>query len=144
MYCADHPHQRGEYVIAAPKSLSATGSPPPAWGIRSLILRVDTPLADHPHQRGEYLGMNLGALVFSGSPPPAWGIHKRRTNSNNKNRITPTSVGNTFAPSAPNWASTDHPHQRGEYWRGSIFSLTTHGSPPPAWGIRVRGRELCN
>jgi len=130
-----HPHVRGEYTRSNPAMTSEYGSPPRAWGILcQLSLRKtfrrftptcvgntpDAParpskVAVHPHVRGEYVTCNPTFPLDNGSPPRAWGILIFRAGLPRRSRFTPTCVGNTGATGAGGWASTVHPHVRGEY-----------------------------
>ena len=111
----DHPHLRGEYLVAQASSTTVPGSPPLAWGILSAmrpaghLLRI-TPTCvgntqvvvlkeslkqDHPHLRGEYAGEVAAIRAIKGSPPLAWGIQPSSDRDIFYARITPTCVGNT-------------------------------------------------
>ena len=91
----DHPHLRGEYLSSTVVPKHGKGSPPLAWGIRSVkidgkTLHRITPTCvgntsrsivchvvweDHPHLRGEYTPKGRSSSGWAGSPPLAWGIH---------------------------------------------------------------------
>ena len=111
----DHPHLRGEYLVAVDIFLRHKGSPPLAWGIQRPVWRSQRPgritptcvgnthgLAigdvesmDHPHLRGEYRSIVLFPDGYMGSPPLAWGILRKAPYKKLNLRITPTCVGNT-------------------------------------------------
>ncbi len=133
------------------------GSPPLAWGILSQLTAQPrcpriTPTCvgntavrragtasqeDHPHLRGEYFpswSLNLG---YAGSPPLAWGILINLWKQRCLLRITPTCVGNTVLLDGGRRPCRDHPHLRGEYFKGFMLWIATAGSPPLAWGIPV-------
>ena len=131
----DHPHLRGEYLVAIQTKLLTKGSPPLAWGIPCVInnTSVDkgitptcvgntlirlgqlTSVEDHPHLRGEYPMPRPLMLAQLGSPPLAWGIQKLKKWQIGMLRITPTCVGNTRERLANSFGTGDHPHLRGEY-----------------------------
>src|SRR4030042_696327 len=108
---------RGEYVDSYTAPPTISGSPPHAWGIRSMrsfIPRRErfTPtcvgntyfyrhtkyqFTVHPHMRGEYgFNQKLNCIGY-GSPPHAWGIRDGEHRSDERQRFTPTCVGNTAA-----------------------------------------------
>ena len=152
-----HPHVRGEYRRTTCTTVSALGSPPRAWGIRSVFpchfsrcrftptcvgnthASTHVPVTDsvHPHVRGEYLGGALDRQSGGGSPPRAWGIPIEILVVTLRPRFTPTCVGNTEPPRPRIPPHTVHPHVRGEYDETALGGLEVHGSPPRAWGIRV-------
>ncbi len=92
-----HPHVRGEYEPIALRNHACRGSPPRAWGIRSLnatpvLTKRFTPTcvgntsscfvrscvhSVHPHVRGEYEFDAAWERAGEGSPPRAWGILER-------------------------------------------------------------------
>ena len=91
------------------------GSPPRAWGIRTMtpIIRHHarfTPtcvgntnqrpaqwcrIPVHPHVRGEYVTLDANSSGVVGSPPRAWGIRACAVEIAAMIRFTPTCVGNT-------------------------------------------------
>ena len=90
----------------------------------------------HPHVRGEYRAGTARTKTASGSSPRAWGIPGRYSQDKNGVRFIPTCVGNTSPPRAMSFATTVHPHVRGEYWRSETMTWTRRGSSPRAWGIQ--------
>ena len=73
-----------------------------------------------------------------GSPPRAWGGLVENGLLLGESRLTPTCVGRTSAPGRVASAPTAHPHVRGE---DHTYAADTHaptGSPPRAWGGRMR------
>ncbi len=116
-----HPHERGEDEPAPRKLHVAVGSPPRAWGRRSLRARLRRVSTVHPHERGEDCLRVGAASSTSGSPPRAWGRPTARTSAR--------------------WSSTVHPHERGE--DSGVTTAAAHllGSPPRAWGRQRVGAE---
>ncbi len=77
-----------------------------------------------------------------GSPPQAWGhlvgIHPQLT----RDRLTPTGVG-TSDPTAGRYRTARaHPHRRGDIFAGWALTLNLTGSPPQAWGHRLRRQRI--
>ena len=66
-----------------------------------------------------------------------WGILTITDADLIKERITPTSVGNTQKISFSFEGVQDHPHQCGEYFGLLSLRLLLAGSPPPVWGILI-------
>ena len=110
-----HPHGRGEYSRFSYQWPTSNGSPPRAWGIRSV---------------------RMYRMAFPGSPPRAWGIHRGPGRDYGIERFTPTGVGNTPCPPATTPPTAVHPHGRGEYTLDPFCCSNFGGSPPRAWGIR--------
>src|SRR4030042_957948 len=146
---------RGEYCRGRSNEARLDGSPPHAWGIRTLFagtsfiprfpptcvgntrrtISLRPRFAVHPHMRGEYACSSLSSFILFGSPPHAWGIRDSALPDAGGNRFTPTCVGNTgtFYYSSSIWAV--HPHMRGEYEVITEDGWIYYGSPPHAWGI---------
>ena len=78
-----------------------------------------------------------------GSPPHAWGIHTRNNKQINKQRLTPTCVGNTRSCKDRPEHRGAHPHMRGEYLSERSLMVLSTGSPPHAWGIRPPLCRVC-
>ena len=153
-----HPHVRGEYYTVSINKRKYCGSPPRAWGIQLPVLLPDSQLRFtptcvgntvelkvvqiqipvHPHVRGEYgaLGYFMGGGL--GSPPRAWGILEKPLCHNSNTRFTPTCVGNTWDRINTQALETVHPHVRGEYKFLIHLPQRFYGSPPRAWGIRIK------
>ena len=152
-----HPHGRGEYVRSRVEIVTASGSPPRAWGIHkeagsSTRLSRFTPtgvgntieiplgiiaVSVHPHGRGEYDARPVLDGPDDGSPPRAWGIQMGRCRRRQMRRFTPTGVGNTGRMAIRLRTRAVHPHGRGEYLAASAARSFGPGSPPRAWGIRA-------
>ncbi len=150
-----HPHVRGEYHPRSAPWTRRTGSPPRAWGIhpRRPSIHADrrfTPTcvgntarrasasrrrSVHPHVRGEYRRISLREPIVAGSPPRAWGIHALPLDAVLDYRFTPTCVGNTLLRVLLTPCAPVHPHVRGEYGNSARGNISSHGSPPRAWGI---------
>ena len=71
-------------------------------------------LEAHPHVRGEDWAVRSFDLMTAGSPPRAWGGRHPATYTALQQRLTPTCVGRTAAPTRPSAGTTAHPHVRGE------------------------------
>ena len=134
-----HPHVRGDDGGFLDRLENVFGSPPRAWGRRSLcraqlVLVRFTPtcvgttvrgatkphrVPVHPHVRGDD-GMNQPPPAHSsGSPPRAWGRQVTGRSIAREERFTPTCVGTTSCPSPARHLMT--------------------GSPPRAWGRLIAG-----
>ena len=129
-----HPHVRGEGWRLGRSADGCIGSPPRAWGRRTLSTRIrqfarftptcvgkaqpasagGRPSAVHPHVRGE--GVEIAARLHTspGSPPRAWGRRRVDPGGGDEARFTPTCVGKACADI-----------------RERILG---YGSPPRAWG----------
>ena len=92
-----HPHARGEYALTGAGTMPVCGSPPRAWGIRSELSGPRLARSVHPHARGEYELSSACFIISSGSPPRAWGILVRALRTPQRQRFTPTRVGNTHS-----------------------------------------------
>ncbi len=153
-----HPHSRGEYAPCRDALESLCGSPPLAWGIQDILIKIyavarftptrvgntrigaraNTRITVHPHSRGEYLFGDFQFCANGGSPPLAWGIRPLRAFDFFRLRFTPTRVGNTDGGRFFHSVFSVHPHSRGEYLADDRPDLCDNGSPPLAWGIRRR------
>ncbi len=151
---AAHPHGRGEHDPAPPGTHRLGGSPPRAWGARSLGLalgsgqrltptgvgsttpppvRAPTGTA-HPHGRGEHALVALRRCGGRGSPPRAWGAQLLGELLRGPGRLTPTGVGSTGPDARRTRRCTAHPHGRGEHVFTATATGSHTGSPPRAWG----------
>ena len=155
---AVHPHARGDDSTARSAAKGGAGSPPRAWGRRALLAlqhrherftptRVGTTprsappapaWAVHPHARGDDVIRPISKRAASGSPPRAWGRRCHQCQGRLRYRFTPTRVGTTFGrrPWGTCWAV--HPHARGDDSGITAIDDTFRGSPPRAWGRRLR------
>src|SRR5690606_8149690 len=93
----------------------------------------------HPHARGDDWGGECRSWGHSGSPPRAWGRLAGEACFPDRPRFTPTRVGTTPGPHHRPGGSTVHPHARGDDPEIKHPFDTRNGSPPRAWGRRVRG-----
>ena len=129
-----HPHTRGDIPLYPISSANGIGSPPHAWGhckrplqalvhLRFTPTRVgtlhDSPCGTtgspvHPHTRGDI-------AACSALRAPAY-------------RFTPTRVGTFGCDKCLAALLPVHPHTRGDIGLVSLFSPSTVGSPPHAWG----------
>ena len=73
---------------------------------------------DHPHGRGENDVDADGVELLIGPSPRAWGERDDRSEEVHAARIIPTGVGRTVLPMPRPSSQPDHPHGRGENWRG--------------------------
>ena len=112
---AVHPHVRGEYIIKYVYSLDVYGSSPRAWGIHAATEAHQIKTRFIPTCVGNTLPAFLPSRLPAGSSPRAWGIRRGRDGAGRRPRFIPTCVGNTPTARWSCWASTVHPHVRGEY-----------------------------
>src|SRR5208337_3331645 len=75
-----------------------------------------------------------------GSPPRAWGQHQVNRVPGASDRFTPTRVGTTAARHSNAPATTVHPHARGDNLVSPRAHPSPFGSPPRAWGQRLKGK----
>ncbi len=135
-----------------------SGSPPHAWGplVARRVLHRDarfTPTcvgttrtaypqrrdaAVHPHMRGDHRSATQASPLMFGSPPHAWGPLEANFVACLCRRFTPTCVGTTMNPSSSSPSPTVHPHMRGDHGQGIAGAVPATGSPPHAWGPRLR------
>ena len=149
-----HPHGRGDNATTHRLRKTTSGSPPRAWGQYRRLLRRATPArftptgvgtiaatarcltrrTVHPHGRGDNLRRPLARVERHGSPPRAWGQCFGAKRLQPLRRFTPTGVGTIEGKRIYRSQETVHPHGRGD--NRSLFQppITTHGSPPRAWG----------
>jgi len=153
-----HPHTRGDHTSTRTIRQSAGGSPPHAWGPQLPIcanraVRRFTPTrvgttgdaprstpADsvHPHTRGDHGIETCNDVDAYGSPPHAWGPPSCLLRRRAPIRFTPTRVGTTRISSRRSDRSSVHPHTRGDHGGSFTTALPGGGSPPHAWGPRVK------
>src|SRR5690606_23680536 len=76
----------------------------------------------------------------TGSPPRAWGWLGKRESGRTVRRFTPTCVGMAWMSRSWRWASSVHPHVRGDGGADGKLVTVGTGSPPRAWGWHVRPR----
>ena len=112
-----HPHMRGEDSTSRPNGMRLIGSPPHAWGRRSLHGLVGRSGRFTPTCVGKTSAVIAMALSEHGSPPHAWG---RRYGGAIRSCLTAV-----------------HPHMRGEDLWGCLRRRRPRGSPPHAWGRRL-------
>ena len=73
-----------------------------------------------------------------GSAPHTWGILWSCLIWEDRNRFTPTYMGNTSSSSNDYYTFSVHPHIHGEYALTQAPQVLRAGSPPHTWGIRIR------
>ncbi len=129
-----HPHVRGEDFDADVCRRPVAGSPPRAWGRRTILADACLHVSVHPHVRGEDAWRESALESVTGSPPRAWGRRVAGERVRIRYRFTPTCVGKTRLRTNEDVRVTVHPHVRGEDW-SSVFDWNQYlGSPPRAWG----------
>src|SRR5579871_2000914 len=74
----------------------------------------------------------------AGSPPRAWGRRCLAPDRRGETRLTPTCVGTTLPCRSNRRAMAAHPHVRGDDVLGAGAGHGHLGSPPRAWGRRMR------
>ncbi len=154
-----HPHLRGDFTPMGAAVTLTYGSPPPAWGLLLIALFtapamrltptcVGTSYAGvrgiqvgsaHPHLRGDFWQRGTTHGRPGGSPPPAWGLLRDPAPDRRAGRLTPTCVGTSSRPAPRASRVAAHPHLRGDFAGAHLAREGRHGSPPPAWGLRLWG-----
>ncbi len=149
-----HPHRRGDGPALGLLVVVRPGSPPQAWGRRTVVtasrlvlrftptgvgtaitgLAISHPHPVHPHRRGDGRRATDAGRCPAGSPPQAWGRQSSVVVAKIKGRFTPTGVGT--APQQPQRRLSDpvHPHRRGDGCLHAPPRYWKLGSPPQAWG----------
>ena len=97
--------------------------------------------AVHPHGRGEDEADYDAGRQKAGSPPRAWGGRRSSPGAARAPRFTPTGVGRTTWARSRSALLAVHPHGRGEDVNCSARARSSGGSPPRAWGGRLRVRH---
>ena len=69
----------------------------------------------HPHACGEYHLMHTSSPKEIETPPRMWGIQRFVKIYEDRDRNTPTHVGNTIPPRQQSLLTGKHPHACGEY-----------------------------
>ena len=153
-YRPDHPHTRGEIVLASEKMVPRDGPSPHAWGnstantsatsyTRTIPTRVgklngSSPFlpasSDHPHTRGEINLRPASCIAGVGPSPHAWGNLIPEWTAFAKLRTIPTRVGKLLLLSMPAGHTSDHPHTRGEIPSMTPGACSHFGPSPHAWG----------
>ena len=156
---AVHPHARGEHESTRFITMPEGGSSPRSWGthrraavcaghdrfIPTLVgntagmRRRITMLSVHPHARGEHHTRSTPAKPRPGSSPRSWGTLLRQDAHQRSGRFIPTLVGNTSIPHMSPYATTVHPHARGEHHEQLLAGNGTVGSSPRSWGTPFAG-----
>ena len=77
----------------------------------------------------------------TGSPPRAWGLLEQRLLAAVGCRLTPTCVGTAGSRCTRSAPTPAHPHVRGDCATASFEMFYNDGSPPRAWGLRLRARS---
>ena len=97
-FTAVHPHVRGDDRLAQSGPDVLPGSPPRAWGRRSIAIGGTIPMRFTPTCVGTTGHAMTRRVTVSGSPPRAWGRLTLATGLVLGRRFTPTCVGTTSAP----------------------------------------------
>ncbi len=154
MHPTDHPHARGENIIAHHVSVAISGPSPRAWGEPSLLVLAVIRLrtiptrvgrtscrlfhqsfaADHPHARGENRFNSEVGRRDRGPSPRAWGEQQEDNYPLQLRRTIPTRVGRTFLSMPGSRSVSDHPHARGENTISQQRTPERGGPSPRAWG----------
>jgi len=136
------------------------GSPPHAWGHRCAGFLTCDFLRFTPTRVGTS-NLFIPYLYTGGSPPHAWGHRKQPVPRPSDQRFTPTRVGTSLLTAPAKVIISVHPHTRGDILRHGFLSLPSlgsphtrgdilcsipcltecGGSPPHAWGHRVRAGD---
>ncbi len=109
-----HPHMRGDGPNGLLLGSARRGSPPHAWGRRSVSIIFPTPSRFTPTCVG-----TAQIITAQGANLP---------------RFTPTCVGTASWAARPTTTCSVHPHMRGDGHFGRVAIEATDGSPPHAWG----------
>jgi len=112
--------------------------PPTGMGITEPIAPPAAAASVHPHWRGDHGSGPNTSTTFPGSPPRAWGSRQDCDSYWARLRFTPTGVRITSWPARSRRRPTVHPHGRGDHTVRNGFGCSSVGSPPRAWGSRVR------
>ena len=156
-----HPHVRGDDVPKDDVGRRCAGSPPRAWGRqrprrRPYSRQRFTPTcvgttgappdcsgvhAVHPHVRGDDASLDKRFADVRGSPPRAWGRRQSGPFGAHVARFTPTCVGTTVSRVRISAHCSVHPHVRGDDRARARRWAFVSGSPPRAWGRRLRPRR---
>src|ERR1035438_7016603 len=92
----------------------------------------------HPHARRDNSRPAHTAARRAGSPPRAWGRLVVGVRRIGQVRFTPTRVGTTLRVFSRTVRGSVPPHARGDNSVGVADTMTPNGSPPRAWGQRLR------
>ena len=112
----EHPHMRGDNQTATTSNSTSARNTPTCVGTTTLHPARPLPLRNTP----TCVGTTDAALVaFS------W------------LRNTPTCVGTTSFSVSDFFASSEHPHMRGDNCIHGLAGCLTIGTPPHAWGQRT-------
>ena len=151
-----HPHARGEHQVQRHGAAVDVGSSPRTWGTRrpgggqrhqgrfipthvgnTCSMKSCPPAKSvHPHARGEHHPQQDAEEHSGGSSPRTWGTRRRPEGPDAAWRFIPTHVGNTPLQTAWRWATSVHPHARGEHTLASTLASRAGGSSPRTWGTR--------
>ena len=150
-----HPHIRGAYFCSHFTQAAFSGSSPHTWGIphapfpgvyprrfiptyvghTSACCGVGWLDPVHPHIRGAY-NMHIATTKGRcGSSPHTWGIQAALRAATEAMRFIPTYVGHTSTQLSWCFGFSVHPHIRGAYPDGALYSWNHSGSSPHTWGI---------
>ena len=105
-------------------------------------LATQQPLSVHPHVRGDGALPREPKGQYAGSPPRAWGRPVLTVAVASLGRFTPTCVGTAVYRDVERDQCAVHPHVRGDGYGSPSLLSQANGSPPRAWGRRVRLAKL--
>jgi len=162
VWCSVHPHVCGECAMSSSVVDANGGSPPCVWGMlhtgregrrgeRFTPTCVGNARGSscsrhrgsvHPHVCGECVRKREGKVKARGSPPRVWGMRQLRRVRRQRQRFTPTCVGNAIPLMWAFHFATVHPHVCGECSLKGVERAVLLGSPPRVWGMHDLGEEL--
>ena len=137
-----HPHVRGDGAGGRRQPRRAPRFTPTCVGTAGRLRALGSPNPVHPHVRGDGLPPHCCPWRICGSPPRAWGRHRQGRRDGGLQRFTPTCVGTAQQRVPRSRRSAVHPHVRGDGSPPRASLGSPDGSPPRAWGRRLRSR-LC-
>src|SRR5690606_20106322 len=123
---------------SAPSSPACIGSPPRAWGRRAPQALREV------HDR--FTPTCVGTTPSGSQPSPAHSVHPHVRGDDviepatelGRMRFTPTCVGTTCCRPKSASRFAVHPHVRGDDATPTARARGGYGSPPRAWGRRIR------
>ncbi len=133
-----HPHKRGDSIRYPGASAIAQRFTPTSVGTALPTATPQQAGTVHPHKRGDSLIRLWSPALHAGSPPQAWGQPNGHQAGRRRRRFTPTSVGTALIVDVGKQGHAVHPHKRGDSVVTTGAQTFAGGSPPQAWGQRLR------